>query len=137
MGLERLWTPVLVPELGYCEYTCNTCGQVCPVQAIPPLPIEQKQVTVIGKAYIDQNRCLAWSDHKLCMVCEEMCPLPQKAILLTQLDVIDANGEHRTIRVPQVDRKICIGCGVCEYKCPVLGEAAIRIHVADPTVYLF
>jgi MauM/NapG family ferredoxin protein len=137
LGLEKLWTPVLVPELGYCDYSCNTCGQVCPVQAIPPLSIEQKQVTVIGKAYIDQNRCLAWSDHKLCMVCEEMCPLPQKAVLLTDLDVIDPNGDKRTIRVPQVDRKTCIGCGTCEYKCPVIGEAAIRVHTVDPALYLF
>ena len=135
MGLEKLWTPVLVPELGYCEFTCNTCGQVCPVEAIPPLPLEQKQVTLVGKAYIDQNRCLAWADHKPCMVCEEMCPLPQKAVLLTELNVTDPNGDKHTIRVPQVDRSVCIGCGTCEYKCPVIGEAAIRVHLADPAVY--
>ena len=137
MGLERLWTPLLVPEMGYCEYSCNTCGQVCPVQAIPPLALEEKQVAVIGKAYMDQNRCLAWSDHKRCMVCEEMCPLPQKAVLLTSLDVIDPNGDKRTIQVPQVDRKTCIGCGICEFKCPVQGEAAIRVHSVDPTLYTF
>ncbi|MGQ9584556.1 MAG: 4Fe-4S binding protein, partial [Anaerolineae bacterium] len=34
-GLEGLWTPVLVPRLGYCDYSCNACGQVCPVGAIP------------------------------------------------------------------------------------------------------
>ncbi|OQX84532.1 MAG: hypothetical protein B6D63_04295, partial [Candidatus Latescibacteria bacterium 4484_7] len=29
-GLEGLWTPILVPRLGYCEYNCNLCSQVCP-----------------------------------------------------------------------------------------------------------
>ena len=33
-GLEGLWTPLLVPRLGYCAYSCNSCGQVCPVLAI-------------------------------------------------------------------------------------------------------
>lgn len=135
MGLERLYTPVLLPEKGYCEYNCNICGQICPVEAIPPLSLEQKQTTVIGKAYIDQNHCLAWADHKTCMVCEEMCPLPEKAILLSDADVIDPDGTKRTIRVPQVDRNRCIGCGVCEYKCPVIGEAAIRVQIAKQSLF--
>jgi NAD-dependent dihydropyrimidine dehydrogenase PreA subunit len=29
---------------------------------------------------------------------------------------------------PVVDRTLCIGCGICEYKCPVNGEAAIRVY---------
>lgn len=135
MGLERLWTPVLNPELGYCEFTCNTCGQVCPSQAIPFLPLEQKQQVVIGKAYINENRCLAWSDHKTCMVCEEMCPLAEKAIQLTELDVVDPDGSKHTIRVPQVDRSRCIGCGACEFKCPVVGEAAINVYYVNPDLY--
>jgi len=134
-GLERLWTPVLEPERGYCEFTCNICGQVCPVDAIPALSLELKQTTVIGKAFIDQNHCLAWSDHKMCMVCEEMCPLPEKAITLTDLDIVDFDGTKRSIRVPQVDRSKCIGCGVCENKCPVIGEAAIRVRIANPDLY--
>ena len=33
-GLEGLWTPVLVPRLGYCETSCVLCSQVCPTGAI-------------------------------------------------------------------------------------------------------
>ena len=77
-GVQGVLTPVLIPRLGYCDYSCNACGQVCPVQAIPPLSLEEKRQQVIGKAYIDQNRCIAWSDHRDCIVCEEMCPLPRK-----------------------------------------------------------
>jgi NAD-dependent dihydropyrimidine dehydrogenase PreA subunit len=28
-------------------------------------------------------------------------------------------------------RERCIGCGICEYKCPVNGEAAIRVFVPE------
>ena len=134
-GLERLWTPVLVPEMGYCEFTCNTCGQVCPVEAIPFLELNRKQVAVIGKAFIDTDHCLAWSDHKMCMVCEEMCPLPEKAITLVETVVSNRDGSTIMIRVPQVDRSKCIGCGVCENKCPVTGEAAIRVRIARDNLY--
>jgi polyferredoxin len=133
-GWEGIWTPVLVPRLGYCDYSCNACGQVCPVQAIPPLTLEEKRQQVIGSAYIDQNRCLAWSDHQPCIVCEEMCPLPKKAIYLEESQALDMKGNLITLQLPQVDRKHCIGCGICEYKCPVTGEAAIRVYVPTAEV---
>jgi polyferredoxin len=133
-GLEGLWTPLVIPRLGYCDYSCNACGQVCPVQAIPALDLEQKRQQVIGKAYLDQNRCIAWSDHKDCIVCEEMCPLPEKAVYLEEAEVKDSQGSMRTIQLPSVDRDLCIGCGICEYKCPVNGEAAIRVYVPGTEV---
>ena len=34
-GLEGLYTPRLIPRMGYCAYSCNLCGQVCPTGAIP------------------------------------------------------------------------------------------------------
>ena len=122
-GVEGFGAPLIIPRLGYCDYSCNACGQVCPTQAIPPLSLEEKQLRVIGNAYIDQNRCLAWADHIECIICEEMCPLPQKAITLDEGNAV--NG----VKLPVVNRDLCIGCGICEYKCPVNGEAAIRVYV--------
>jgi len=29
-GLEGIWTPQLVPEIGYCDYNCALCGGACP-----------------------------------------------------------------------------------------------------------
>jgi polyferredoxin len=128
-GVEGLWTPVLVPRAGYCDYSCNACGQVCPVQAIPPLSLEEKRRRVIGKAYIDENRCIAWADDTDCIVCEEMCPVPEKAIILEEAEVQNSDGDLVTVQRPKVIRERCIGCGICEYKCPVNGEAAIRVYV--------
>jgi polyferredoxin len=135
-GLEGLWTPILMPRLGYCDFSCNACGQVCPVQAIPALTLDEKRQQVIGKAYIDENRCIAWADHRECLVCEEMCPLPDKAIKLDQAQVKTADGEEVSVKLPKINRDRCIGCGVCEYKCPVNGEAAIRVYApADSQLY--
>lgn len=127
-GVEGLWTPVLVPRLGYCDYSCHACGQVCPVGAIPELSLEEKREQVMGKAYIDHNRCLAWADHEVCIVCEEMCPVPDKAIYLEEVEVTGREGEKRVVKQPHVERDLCIGCGICEYKCPLDGRAAIRVY---------
>lgn len=131
VGLESMWTPVLVPRLGYCDYGCNSCGQVCPVQAIPPLELQVKQQQKLGQAYIDQNRCIPWADNKPCAVCEEMCPtVPVKAITLESSGQSGSRGiGGGNVPRPVVDRSTCIGCGVCETKCPVAGEAAIRVRV--------
>jgi polyferredoxin len=79
-GVEGFGSPILIPRFGYCDYSCNACGQACPVEAIPPLNLEQKRLQVIGTAYIHEDRCIAWSNRTPCIVCEEMCPLPTKAI---------------------------------------------------------
>jgi len=133
-GAAGFGAPILLMRMGYCEFSCNACGQVCPVQAIPPLSLEQKQQQVIGKAYINESRCIAWSDHEECLVCEEMCPLPQKAIQLEEQQVWAKDNSVVTLKMPHVLRDACIGCGICEYKCPVNGESAIRVYVPETYV---
>jgi polyferredoxin len=128
VGWSGLWTPVLVPRLGYCDYSCNACGGACPTAAIPALILEEKRLAVIGHAYIDRDRCLPWADDRNCLVCEEMCPVPEKAIILEDVTVTTVTGEAVDIRRPGVVRDRCIGCGICENRCPLNGEAAIRVY---------
>jgi ferredoxin len=132
-GLERIFTPLLIPRLGYCDFSCNRCGEVCPVEAITPLPLEEKRKFVIGWAFIDENLCIPWADGTPCIVCEEMCPVPEKAILLEEKQVTGPDDSINVIQLPRVVRELCIGCGICEYKCPRTGIAAIRVFRADAT----
>lgn len=130
-GLGNVFTPILIPRLGYCDYSCNRCGQVCPVEAISPLSLEDKRLYILGTAFIDQNRCIPWADGNPCIVCEEMCPLPEKAILLEERQVVKPDGSPSTVQLPRVIRERCIGCGICEFKCPRGGQAAIRVYRVD------
>jgi formate hydrogenlyase subunit 6/NADH:ubiquinone oxidoreductase subunit I len=41
-GVEALWTPVLVPRIGYCEPNCVLCSQVCPTGAIWEITVAEK-----------------------------------------------------------------------------------------------
>ena len=127
-GVEGLWTPVLVSRLGYCDYSCNSCGQICPTHAIPDLPLNQKQKIALGKAAIDQNRCIPWSQGIECVVCEEVCPVSRKAVELKSEGVINESGQVVSVLVPSVRENRCIGCGICEHQCPVDGESAIRVY---------
>ncbi len=127
-GWVGIWTPVLVPRLGYCDFSCNTCGQVCPTGAIPALALEEKRQKVIGHAYVDRNRCLPWASDRSCITCEEMCPVPEKAIQLKEAEVLAPDGQLITIQRPYVVQERCIGCGICENHCPLSGQAAIQVY---------
>jgi MauM/NapG family ferredoxin protein len=126
-GLEGFGTPILVPRLGYCDFACNACGQVCPTGAIPPLSLAEKQQVIIGQASIDRDRCLAWTGDQPCIVCEEVCPIPDKAIWLETTQMPTRDGTTQLFQLPHVDRSRCIGCGICEHQCPLAGPAAIRV----------
>lgn len=126
-GPEGVWTPVLVPRIGYCEFYCSLCTQVCPTGAIRELTVEEKITVKIGTAWVDQTRCLPWALGKPCIVCEEHCPVSPKAIKLVQAEVRTPEGQVVSNLAPFIDLDACIGCGICENKCVVMDLPAIRV----------
>ncbi|MCX8108707.1 MAG: 4Fe-4S binding protein [Verrucomicrobiae bacterium] len=126
-GLEGIWTPRLVPQLGACAYECNLCGQVCPTEAIKPLKLHEKKKVRLGLAGFDTTKCIPHAYGRDCIVCEECCPVPGKAIYLVEQTVTTRNGEKKTVRVPHVNPDVCIGCGVCENVCPLRGAPGVRV----------
>jgi polyferredoxin len=134
-GLEALWTPVLASRLGYCDYSCTACGHVCPSGAIPKLDLEDKRTRVLGIAVIDRDRCLPWASSTPCIVCQEMCPIADKAIVLSGQHLITRpDGTQDYLARPKVVAGRCIGCGICEYKCPLEGASAIVVLPSNPSL---
>ena len=119
-GLSGIWTPRMTPRLAGCEQNCNVCGQVCPTGAIRPLPLAEKMFAKVGTARIIRSLCIAWEQDRRCLICDEICPY----------NAISSRFEPgHPVTVPFIDEQRCNGCGYCENKCPVPGEAAV---VVDP-----
>ncbi len=126
-GIYGFYTPMVIPRLGYCEYNCHLCGQVCPTGAIPDLRLDEKKKAVLGLAVFDKNHCLPYAKKLNCMVCEEHCPIPDKAIRFETVDENDYEGKELTLKKPYIVEKLCTGCGICEYVCPVEEKAAVEV----------
>jgi polyferredoxin len=126
-GAEGIWSPVLVPARGYCEFKCTLCGQVCPTGAIQPLSPAQKAEWRLGTAMFDRGRCLPHAHATPCIVCEEVCPTPTKAIWFEEAVVRDRTGQEQKVKQPHVDLKLCIGCGICEAKCPIADRPGVYV----------
>ena len=136
-GVEGLWTPVLVPRLGYCETSCVLCSQVCPTVAIWEIMAKEKGWSVdissaakpvrLGTAFYDRGRCLPWAMATDCIVCEEWCPTSPKAVYLRPAEVIDAAGNVKHVKQPYIDPSLCVGCGACEHACPVQDRPAVYV----------
>ncbi len=139
-GLEGLWTPTLVPRIGYCEPSCVLCSDVCPTGAIWQITPREKgwvvgvgaqqgQPVRLGTAFYDRGRCLPWAEATDCIVCEEWCPVSPKAIYVEEADVIDSSGNTKRLKQPRVDPSRCVGCGACEYACPLQERPAVYVTI--------
>jgi MauM/NapG family ferredoxin protein len=115
-GLTGLWTPKPDLRMSACEQNCNVCGKVCPTQAIRSLSLEEKTHAKMGTAVLRKEMCLVWTQNKLCLICDEICPY--NAIVFRPVE-----GYRR----PVVVASKCNGCGFCEQRCPVKGESAIVV----------
>lgn len=132
-GLESLWTPVARPEHAGCHQECNFCTQVCPTGAIQPLSLPVKRETHIGLAKVNTQTCLPFraegrEECDLCFIeCEqagyhaiEMRPiaLPVDRAELESQGFTDFEIDAMsTIAAPFVDPDLCVGCGICTYRC--------------------
>jgi ferredoxin-type protein NapF len=101
----------------YCNFECTKCGEVCPTGAILPLTVEEKKLEQTGQVKFIIEKCIVYTDNTACGSCSEHCP--------TQAVRMVPYKEGLTI--PETDTEICIGCGACEFACPVKPHTAIYV----------
>jgi len=116
-GLSGFLQPRLDFNAGMCEYECTVCSNLCPNGALIPLNEERKKLLQIGIANYSRELCVVVTDHTYCGACAEHCPTG--AVHMVNLP----NG----LTIPQVEPELCIGCGACEYICPVRPTKAIIV----------
>jgi len=87
------------------------------------MSLEDKQKQVIGTAEINREKCVAFTSHRTCYVCQRACPLPKNAITLKS----EGSAER-----PYLDANLCNGCGACEKDCPVVGAIKVIAPIEIP-----
>ena len=117
-GLDGLMLPRMDYFASFCNFECTTCTEVCPTGALQPLTVEQKKVLQIGKVVFVKENCVVYVQEVDCGACSEHCPT--KAV-----DMVPYKG---TLTIPQINTDICVGCGGCEFICPVRPMRAIYIE---------
>lgn len=115
-GVLGMLTPTLDFSSDYCDW-CSAdnnqmplCVQVCPTEALALPEGATVENTIIGKAAITEDWCLA---YKLigCRFCYDACPYEAMGL-----------DEHNR---PYVVEDACNGCGACESVCVSLQNASI------------
>lgn len=92
-------------------FLCMKCSDICPTDAL--MQVQPSQAGM-GKAILNTKQCLEYQEESsvMCSTCYEKCPLKGQAIVMQY-------GYIATIT------DACVGCGVCEYVCPVKAISTI------------
>jgi ferredoxin-type protein NapF len=115
MGMSQ---PHMDFSIEYCNYECTKCGEVCPTGAILPLSTEEKKLEQTGKVVFVLEKCVVYTDNTSCGSCSEHCPTQAVRMVPYKDD----------LTIPETDPDICIGCGACEFACPVKPHTSIYVE---------
>lgn len=116
-GLAGFLQPFQDFTVSFCSYNCSNCSQICPTGAIMPLTIPERRLVRTGLARFDQDLCIVKTKGTPCGACSEHCPT-QSCHMVPWKD---------NLTIPEVDPDLCIGCGGCEFICPVRPNRAIQV----------
>jgi ferredoxin len=82
-----------------------------------PLTVEEKLTTQTGVVRFEKQNCIVYIDETSCGACSEHCPT--KAVRMVPYKGL--------LTIPEITPEICVGCGGCEYICPVTPYKAIVV----------
>ncbi|MDR2956030.1 MAG: 4Fe-4S dicluster domain-containing protein [Prevotella sp.] len=117
-GLGGIMQPVMTYEKGFCNYNCTVCADICPNGALEPLTMEEKHMLQIGRVHFVEDICVVITDGNNCGACAEHCPTQA----VTMVPYRDG------LTIPKINPDICVGCGGCEFICPVRPNRAIFVE---------
>lgn len=118
-GFEGILQPYMSYTNGFCNYNCKQCADVCPTGALKNgITIDEKRLIQCGVAEFRQHLCVVITEGTSCGACSEHCPT-QAVKMVPYKD---------GLTLPHLDKSLCIGCGGCEYICPVLPHKAIYVE---------
>ena len=121
-GIIGMMQPAMTFEHGYCNYHCTVCTEVCPAKALEPITEKEKKTLQIGQVQYIKENCVVVTDGTDCGACSEHCP--------TQ--AVSMQPYKGDLRIPTINHDLCVGCGACEYICPVRPFRAIYVE-GNPT----
>ncbi len=111
--------PTMSFEHGFCRTNCVKCSEVCPTSAIRPISVAEKSVIQCGQARVHLEHCIINADKRACTACSRACP--------TEAITLVPNPQGGGHKIPVVNNEKCLGCGACEFVCPVRPLAAIHV----------
>ena len=120
-GFAGVLQPHMDYSTKYCNFDCTRCSEICPSGAILSLAAESKKLTQIGKVNFIRENCIVQAEEKACGSCSEHCPTQA-------VTMVPYKGN---LTIPEIKPEICVGCGACEYACPVKPYKAIYIDGND------
>jgi len=117
-GLTGFMQPYMDYSTRYCNFDCTRCADICPAGAILSLSKEAKKTTQIGQVKFIEDNCIVKAENTACGSCSEHCPT-QAVTMVPYKD---------NLTIPEIKPEICVGCGACEFACPVQPFKAIYVN---------
>jgi len=110
--------PLMDYSDGFCSYDCTICTQICPSGALRPLSLPEKHHAQIGRVVFVEELCIVRTQGTHCGACAEHCPT--QAVTMVPYS--------KGVTIPALTPEICVGCGGCEFICPVRPNRAIFVE---------
>jgi polyferredoxin/Fe-S-cluster-containing hydrogenase component 2 len=117
-GIMGMMQPAMRFEHGYCNYHCTLCSEICPSKAIVKISENEKKTLQVGLVHFVKENCVVITDGTNCGACSEHCP--------TQ--AVSMQPYKGNLTIPTIHNELCVGCGGCEYICPVRPFRAIYVE---------
>ncbi len=117
-GLAGFLQPYQDFSVAFCSYNCSNCSQICPTGAIGALTVEERRTVRTGAVEFFQDLCIVKTKGTSCGACSEHCPT--QAVHMVPWE--------NNLTIPEIRPELCVGCGGCEFICPVRPQRAIVVN---------